>query len=488
MKNIILLVVCNFILFNVFSQNSWYVSETGNDTSGNGSQIAPWATITKALSEATTVNGDTIHISGTITQSGLTAGGIDILKNIVIKGETKETSIIQASENSFSATSRVFTNWSIAKIINITIKNGYFDSFSPQYGAGILNWGVLSLENCIITDNNIENSELGGGIYNEFGTLYLKDTYIYSNYSSFGGAGIVCEGGSLNIENSTIALNYTQQNLATGAGIFITDTADVNIKNSTIYYNLMGNNSYGSGICIKGDDTHIGTLSLNLLNVTIADNESGDGSFGNGIYVENNSANSVEIAIKNCIISNSNSNNYGEEGENILILRTYTLCRDATLAGDGVSGNINNTDPNIDTFENHGGNTPTASLMFSSPAINAGTDNNAPITDQRGFARVEVTDMGAFEYQTNTNINNLYENNIIQIYPNPANNRMLINLSKINYPIKYAEIINISGKLVNIFPVTKSVFSINTSKFKSGIYFIRLKTTDNYITQKFIID
>jgi hypothetical protein len=238
----------------------------------------------------------------------------------------------------------------------------------------------------------------------------------------------------------------------------------------------------------KGDNAHTGTLSLNLLNVTLADNESGDGSLGNGIYVENNSANPVEIAIKNCIISNTNNNNYSEDGENISVLRTHTLCRDATLVGGNVSGNMNNTDPNIDTFENHGGNTPTASLMSSSPAINTGTDSGAPITDQRGFARVGVTDIGAFEFQTNIKISNLDENNIIQLYPNPVKNQLLINLSKINNPIKYVEIINISGKLIAKLPIINSVFLINTSKFKSGIYFIRLKTKGNIITQKFIID
>lgn len=484
MKNqIFILIVFNFLFLSISAQNSWYVSETGNDNSGDGSISLPWATITKALSESTTVNGDTIHVSGTITQTGLGAEGINILKDIIIKGDSKETSIVQVSESSSSATSRVFTNWNIVKIMNLTIKNGYFDSFSFQYGAGILNWGILSLENCIISDNYIENSELGGGIYNEFGTLYLKGTYVYSNFSSYGGAGIVTEGGSLNIENSTIALNYTQENLAKGGGIFITDTADVNIKNSTIYYNLMGHNSYGAGICIKGDEAHAGTIKLNILNVTIADNEAGDGSFGKGIYVENNTSNPVNIAIKNCIISNSATGNYEEEGGNINILRTHSLCRDASLVGGGISGNINNADPEIETFENHGGSTPTASLLSTSPAINSGTDDGAPTTDQRGFARVGITDMGAFEFQEIVNVSKL-NNNIFQIYPNPAKNMLNINLQRIPNSIK---IIDTSGKCNKVYYNLNTKNSLDISNLKSGIYFVEINFKKETIIKKLIV-
>lgn len=101
-----LVIACNLMFFSVFSQNSWYVSKTGNDTSGDGSQIAPWATITKALSEGTTVNGDTIHILGTITnKSNLPESGIGILKDVIINGVSKKISIVRANENSSSATS-----------------------------------------------------------------------------------------------------------------------------------------------------------------------------------------------------------------------------------------------------------------------------------------------------------------------------------------------------------------------------------------------
>lgn len=464
---------------NLSAQNSWFVSETGNDTSGDGSQGAPWATISHALSESSVVGGDTIQVSGTITENGLGAAGVEILKNVIIKGEAKETSIVQAATENATATGRVFTNLSHVKMINITIRYGYFNASSYNYGAGILNWGVLTLENCIVTENYIENPELGGGIYNEFGVLYLLNTTVESNYSDYGGAGIVTEGGSLNVEKSTIALNYCQHNLASGGGIFVTDTAEVNIKNSTIYYNLMGLNSYGAGISVKGDNAHSGTIHLNMLNVTVADNESGAGSFGNGLYVENNVDNPVVIQIKNCIFSNGNTNNYGETGNNITLLRSHTLCRDATIPMGEYSGNIDNTDPLISSFGDNGGETHTAALSSGSPAINSGTDEGAPPTDQRGFDRVGITDMGSYEVQTGANVKSV--NNIVKICPNPSTG--LFNIT-IPDKIKKITIFDITGRTV----LTTDKTEIDITKHSVGVYFIKVETQTNTFTKKIIKD
>lgn len=52
------------ILLTVFCGEGWgatyYVTKSGNDTTGNGSQATPWLTMVKA--EATASNGDTVHV------------------------------------------------------------------------------------------------------------------------------------------------------------------------------------------------------------------------------------------------------------------------------------------------------------------------------------------------------------------------------------------------------------------------------------------
>jgi hypothetical protein len=211
------------IAIHGFSQNSWYVSEFGNDNSGNGSEGNPWATITYAMDENFVIDNDTINVVGTITGDGDSESGIQVFKDLIFMGVDKETSIIEADFSASTATGRVLTIWDVAevKLINLSIRNGYINASSFQLGAGILNWGNLTLENCIVSDNYCENEFLGGGIYNQFGSLVLNNTYVHSNFSMFGGAGLVTEGGSVIIENTSFALNFTQQNLAGGGAIYI---------------------------------------------------------------------------------------------------------------------------------------------------------------------------------------------------------------------------------------------------------------------------
>ena len=365
------------------------------------------------------------------------------------------------------------------KLINLTIRHGYFDAFSSQFGAGILNWGHLTLENCIVATNHCDNELLGGGIFNQFGTLIMNNTYVHSNFSVFGGAGMVTEGGTVTIENSSFALNFTQQNLSAGGGIYITDAANVSITNSTFYYNMLGENSFGGGICVIADD---GDINLDILNTTIADNEAGIGSHGKGIFIDNQTTNSVNLTLKNCIVSNSNSGNFAQNGSGtITVNRTHTICKDESLPDGGTNGNLDNTDPLIVTFLDHGGLTPTSAIAETSPAINTGTDDGAPLTDQRGFARDGITDIGSYEYQSTVNININNKPNIV-IYPNPARNYICIKLD--NEIISSVNITDISGKTIHTTNSNENI--INISNLAAGAYFLKIKTKNNVITSKFI--
>lgn len=483
MKNRTFLFITLSLIFSIASsQNSWYVSENGDNNTGEGSQANPWATITKAMGENMVLDNDTIHINGTITEDGDFEWGIQVMKDLIFKGESKETSIIQAASSKAFADRRVFTIWDVAdvRMINLCIRNGYFDAYSFQYGAGILNWGSLSLENCLITDNSCDNEFFGGGIYNQFGTLIISNTYIYSNYAYSGGAGLYCEGGIIDIENSSFALNFCQQNLAAGGAISITDNTTASITNCTFYYNLMGLNAFGAGIYIKADD---GNIIVDILNSTIADNEAGTESEGIGIFIENETSNTVDLSLKNCIISNSSSNNYAESGSgSININRSYTLCRDASLPNGSINGNIDNSDPMIDSFMDHGGLTPTCALQMTSPAINTGTDAGAPLTDQRGMSRFLTTDMGSYEYQVNMGLT-ASQRERLNIFPNPAKHFINIELNHTENQAVYISIFNLTGKRVALIkPTVKTTqVQVDISDLPTGIYYIKAETEKRMI-------
>ena len=65
----------------------------------------------------------------------------------------------------------------------------------------------------------------------------------------------------------------------------------------------------------------------------------------------------------------------------------------------------NGRKPQVGTIGDFGGLTPTVPLLAGSPAIDAGS--NCPATDQRGFARNGVCDIGAYEFGGGLLINSL---------------------------------------------------------------------------------
>src|SRR5262249_15116010 len=64
-------------------------------------------------------------------------------------------------------------------------------------------------------------------------------------------------------------------------------------------------------------------------------------------------------------------------------------------------GDLTNTDPLLGPLQRNGGPTLTQALLPGSPAIDAGDDQGAPATDQRGLPRTVngTIDIGTFEVQ-----------------------------------------------------------------------------------------
>ena len=80
--------------------------------------------------------------------------------------------------------------------------------------------------------------------------------------------------------------------------------------------------------------------------------------------------------------------------------RGHNLSSDAAGGFLNGAGDQTNTNPELDAagLASNGGHTTTIALLATSPAINAGDDAQALLTDQRGYTHFGVTDIGAFEY------------------------------------------------------------------------------------------
>ncbi|OIP83987.1 MAG: hypothetical protein AUK44_03715 [Porphyromonadaceae bacterium CG2_30_38_12] len=132
-------------------------------------------------------------------------------------------------------------------------------------------------------------------------------------------------------------------------------------------------------------------------------------------------------------------------------------------------------------------------LSTSSPAINAGistlSGSAAPTTDFAGLVRPNdvAHDMGAYEFQVSTGINDLKSsknNSIFNLYPNPAIDNATLNISAISGDKLTVSLMNLNGqeiysKSINgIDGENKFVLNLN---YQKGLYLV--KVSKGLVTQ-----
>ena len=95
-----------------------------------------------------------------------------------------------------------------------------------------------------------------------------------------------------------------------------------------------------------------------------------------------------------------------------------------------------------------------------------------------------------FQYQLVTSSKDLEKPDEFKIYPNPAKNEIHFNLSDISSNQSVTlKIFSMDGRLVkteNLENVGARI-TVDCSDMQNGLYFLRFKTNDNYLTQKLII-
>jgi hypothetical protein len=247
-----------------------------------------------------------------------------------------------------------------AQLQGVTITNGFANS--TNWGGGIHNSGTLTLRGVSVEGNRADcgscSNARGGGILNA-GTLTVISSTVANNVvhgsGAFGGGIDNRPGAIMTISNSTIALNTaeddgTYDNTVQGGGIHSSPSATLSIFSSTISGNRVvkaGSSGVYQGGGIKGD---------------------------------------------------------------VQVMGNTIVALNSALSGPDTSGNIWSGDHNIiggnpllGPLQNNGGPTKTMALLPGSPAIDAGSNANAPDWDQRGtgFSRIvnDTIDIGAFEVQ-----------------------------------------------------------------------------------------
>jgi parallel beta-helix repeat protein len=367
------------------------------------------------------------------------------------------------------------SNFSKVRIQNNNLRNNY----------AYLNGGSFYCDHAspLIIGNLIRNNTsyfLTGGIYCTYSSpsiinniISYNDGGIYCTYSNpsaigntishnGGNPGIYCDHSSPSIINNIISHN--------SMGMYV-DNSSPDIIGNLITNNTSAGTDYGAGIRCRFSS------SPRIFNNTIANNIAN--LYGGGLYTDYSSS----PIVKNTILWGNTAGTSGSQlALNQTSFPTFYNCDvqgGATMfyyydAPNTFSGTyINNIDLDplfVDaTNENY-------FLQASSTCIDAGDSAaiNLPLTDLTGNSRIcnHIVDIGAYEI-CSVDVQNLsLENNRINIYPNPFNDKLNILLKENNQ----TEIILFDLSLRKCLQQTfTNSTTISSEQLANGIYIYEIR-------------
>lgn len=340
----------------IHASGTWYVATTGSDANDCANPTTPCASIDGTLNQAGFTPGDAVKVAvGTFTGTG--DGVVHLTKNAALSG-----------------------GWDLA----FTTQSG-LSTLDGQNARRVINVapGVTAfLDHLDIRDGL---SEWGAGIYN-YGILTVTFSQIHDNTASWSGAGIDNRGGTLTLSNSSVTSNQLTSIGRNGWGI-LNDWGSMLVTNTTIAHNLT------EGIAYSGDGLANSYGHVIIVNSTIFAN----GQIG--IHSENGGG-SEKISIKHTIIAGHiGADCAGAQLWGIIASLGHNLIGKNSQC-NLVSNDITGLDPKLGPLQGVPSYLP---LLPGSPAIGGGdpagcTDltGNPLETDQRGLPRVGNCDIGAY--------------------------------------------------------------------------------------------
>jgi predicted outer membrane repeat protein len=269
---------------------------------------------------------------------------------------------------------------------SLIVTNSKFLNNTATYnGGGIDMGGNVTVTNSAFTTNT---GLRGGGINTYGGTLNITGSSFTGNTANLWGGGLANDASFTTVSGSTFSGN-TSANF--GGGIETSGIGSLTLTNTTLSANHA--TTEGGGLYWYPG---VSTGPVTILNTTIAGNLAG--TQGGSIYA-GGAANST-IYLKNTIVASGSPNNcdnpISSQGNNLESTNSCGLA----AAGDKI-----NLNPKLSLLQDNGGATLTHTLLFGSPAIDAGTNSGCPAADQRSITRPldgnrdgsSVCDIGAVE-------------------------------------------------------------------------------------------
>jgi hypothetical protein len=299
--------------FSIYHRTLFYISSTGNDTTGYGSESSPFRTIQHGIDVS--LDGDTVVVNDGHYYERISFKG----KGIVLASrhllDDDSTHVLNTIIDGDTLVLGVADTGSVVRFVNgedpssvlrgFTIRGGTGVS-SPDIGGGIYcsGSGGPTISHCVITQNT------PSGIYFEGGELRLTDSRISENENS----GLVSRhsflpNGSVDIDSCIFGGNG-------GAGISVFADADDTtghyikdcelIENHDVGLEVLGGNlqierslfwaNENGGVSELSDDTH--QVLMRMEDCVLDSNQN------SGLRMLQ-SANSISTAINRCIFSNN---------------------------------------------------------------------------------------------------------------------------------------------------------------------------------------
>lgn len=233
----------------------------------------------------------------------------------------------------------------------IYIDDGYLEINNSRFFANILDFGESPFETH------------GAGLYAIDSEVYINDSWFFRNLYSInipGGSSMYIERGSLNMQRTLI--DEEQDGV-------LADDADVTIENSTFSRSSINQTAFNSELLHVRNNTQ-----LRMNHVTLDSSQ--------GFWAIDSTLDITNSILGEC---NDNGSTWLRNDGN-LRFNFQNTCN-----GEG------NTQIHLQSLADNGGPTFTNALGFQSVAINSGDEAHCLAIDQRGEARGEFCDVGAYE-------------------------------------------------------------------------------------------
>jgi hypothetical protein len=367
-----LVAIFSFGVGSASAANVYVNVNSGND-SWNG--LSPVHTIgnigpTKDIKTGIThVNsGGTLKIANGIYK-GTKNYGISISKNMIIQGQSKTGTIINAGNNKWILTIQPGFTVSISNI-ELTLGN------TSGNGGAINNKGKLTVTNCNFKNNTATNK--GGAITNT-GLLTVKSSNFSGNWAQYGSA-INNNGGTSNHPITISNSNFTTNSGVYGAAIY--NTGIMTVMATHLNNNLA--HELGGGI------ENTGTLTVS------------DTSFiSNSIYHYNGNGGAIEntgyLSVKDTNFTGNNAAGGVVDNSGILNVNTCNFKNNNVIWFGGAIANTNTLNVYYSNFINNtassGGainnyySTSTLKIIDSTLKDNVAYDNGGAISNS-GLAKI----------------------------------------------------------------------------------------------------